>query len=570
LLQITRPAQEFWVADWHVSPALSEIERDGVTIQLEPRVMAVLEILAAEPGKVFSREELEAAVWQDVVVGYDALTKAVNKLREALGDNKKEPRYIQTLSKKGYRLIAPVDFSRPPVEKSEKAEAVTSTPTREPVTFPLVKYVIGTVVILAVLLGIYLWPGEKGDSQTALVSAVKHEKPTIVVLPFRNISPSDTDDYLADGLTSDLTTNLSKLSGLWVTASSAALVYKNSAVTPETIRRQFNARYVLSGDVNKIAQKVRINVHLTDLDTGKILWADRYDRQFTDLFSIQDEVTKKILESLSITLTREEQQRLASRFTDNLLAYEYFQRGQSLINIRTPDDNITAREFYRKAIELDPEFGRAYAAVAMTYVIGFNRGWPTDVDNPLEEALGLAQRAITMGELAESYWVAGFVYGNLRKTDEAVDYLHQALQLNPNYADAYAMLSWIKISIGQADKAIDNIQTAYYLNPTGGFLYDIQLGKAYYFLGKTDLAVTYLEKSLQGNPVFIDTIYFLAAAYVSAGRLDDAGWMINEAASYSPELDAESWLELSAAIEEQSYREKLLKDLKKAYLANSK
>lgn len=563
MVQIVLTGQEFRVEDWFVKPGLSELERNGVVIQLEPRVMAVLETLASEPGKVFSREELEAAVWQDTIVGYDALSKAINKLREALGDNRKEPRYIQTISKKGYRLVAPVSLPDQQQHKPGSTGTTTSLSPKETTSSPLVKYLIGAALTgLVLILALLFLPAEKDDTLPALISPVTKKKPTIVVLPFRNISPNDTDDYLADGLTSDLTTNLSKVSGIWVTASNASLVYKNSDVSPETIREQFNARYVLGGEVNKIAQKIRINVHLTDLDSGKILWADRYDRQITDLFVIQDEVTKKILDSLSLTLTREEKQRLASRFTDNLLAYEYFLRAQTFVSIRTAEDNITARELYKKAIELDPGFGRAYAGVAMTYAIGFNRDWPTDVEKPLEEALALAHRAIILDkDLPESYWVAGFVYGNLRKIDEAVEYLNQALQLNPNYADAYAMLAWIRIGTGQAKDALSLMKSAYYLNPTGGFLYDIQVGKAYYFLGSPDIAITYLEKSLRENPVFIDSIYFTAAAYASAGRLDDAGWMINEGKNYSPNLDPGLWLELNAAITDQPYRDKLRKDL---------
>jgi len=566
-LDATELKQEFRVADWQVKPGLSELQRDDIVIQLEPRVMAVLQTLASRPGDVFSREELENTVWAGAVIGYDALAKAINKLREALGDDKKDPRYIQTISKKGYRLIAEVHTDIPEqtvavtTSNAHKTPSVTGKQFRNRLWF-----LTGGVTAFFLLVGLILFFIPAKDQPTPLTPpiAVQENKPTIVVLPFRNISPEEKDDYLADGLTSDLTTNLSKLSGLWVTASHAASVYKNTDITPEKIKQAFKARYVISGEVNKVANMIRINVHLTDVQNGNILWAERYDRQFTDLFAILDEVTQKILNSLSLTLTQEEKRRLAFRFTHSLEAYDYFLRGQSLINIRTPEDNTTAREMYQKAIELDPRFGRAYAGVAITYATGFNRQWPSDVDNPLEKALELSHRAIELDkDLPESYWVAGFVYGNQRKSKEAIAWLKQALTLNPNYADAYAMLAWINIATGNPELALKNMSTAMHLNPTGGFLYDLQQGKALYFLGEYDPAITYLEKSREGNPIFVDTLYYLAAAYTSAGRYDEAGWIIDEAIVTNPNLNPQSWLQ-HHAMSYESFRAKLRADLQKA------
>ena len=525
--------------------------------------MAVLGVLASKPGEVFSRRELEDTVWHDMVVGYDALSKAINKLREALQDDKKNPRYIQTLSKKGYRLVSAV---------SHEPSAQDSDPALEDVAVNKQRTPFAWWIIIALLLGVGLlvvasnWSTNKLPEQSTPAPGQKQmdEKPTIVILPFQNIGQSKNDDYLADGLTSDLTTNLSKLSGLWVTASNAAQVYKDRQPTPGAIKEQFNARYVLSGEVNKQDNKIRINAHLTDLDNGNILWAERYDRQLTDLFAVQDEVTRKILQSLSVTLTKEEKKRLSSRFTDNLLAYEYYQRGQVLLSRRTPEDNAAARDLYKQAVELDSNFGRAYSAIAMTYAIGYNRQWPTDVEDPLEEALSLAEHALRLNEhLAESYWVTGFVYGTLYKPDEAIEMLNKALLLSPNYSDAYAMLAFIRIGTGNAEQAVQDAKTALYLNPAGGFLYNHQLGKAYYFLGDHGNAIKYLELSNSSNPVYIDGIYYLAAEYAATGELESASWMLQEAESANPGLDAKTWLE-NHVLSDSSYRAKLDRDLSAA------
>ncbi|MGD9385891.1 MAG: winged helix-turn-helix domain-containing protein, partial [Thioalkalispiraceae bacterium] len=447
--------QNFWLADWQVKPGLNVIEKDGEAIQLEPKVMAVLVTLASRPGEVFSRQQLEDQVWQGTVVGYDALAKAVNKLREALGDNKKDPHYIQTISKKGYRLVADVHLDTPAQPShSEPGDINTKYENKEKLVTAKHWFVIGVVLTIFIVAVLMLFnepttvTGPTGI--TVKTGPVPETKPTIVVLPFRNISPSDKDDYLADGLTSDLTTNLSKLSSLWVTASNATLVYKNTKVTPEKIKQAFNARYVISGEVNRIGQAIRINVHLTDLENSTILWADRYDRQFTDLFAIQDEVTQEILTSLSLTLTQEEKQRIAKRYTNNLEAYETFLRAQFLLNARTPEDNTNARELFKKAIELDPGFARAYAGMSYSYAIGYLRQWPSDSEDPLGMALQLANRALDLDkDLPESYWAAAFVYFYQSDLDKGTELLKQALRLNPNYADAYALLAANHISQGK-------------------------------------------------------------------------------------------------------------------------
>jgi TolB-like protein/DNA-binding winged helix-turn-helix (wHTH) protein/Tfp pilus assembly protein PilF len=555
--------QEFRLADWRVKPDLGVLEKDGNTVSLEPRVMAVLLMLASKPGEVFSRQELEAQIWQGTVVGYDALAKAINKLRDALGDDRKAPRYIQTISKKGYRLVAEVHAAGPPKETPIAAEPLVVT---RGVAWPVRPWLaVGSTLVVLIILGLVLfYPADvknEAPQQAQTVPAID-ARPTIVVLPFRNIGSSDNDDYLADGLTSDLTTNLSKLSGLLVTASNATLVYKNINISPEMIKQVFNARYAISGEVNKYGPAIRINVHLTDVEKGTILWAERYDRQFTDLFQIQDEVTQGILERLSLTLTREEQQRIAKRYTNNLDAYETFLRARFLINARTSEDNRRARELFKKAIELDPAFARAYAGMAYSYAIGYIRQWPADTEQPLEKALELSRQAITLDkELPESYWVAAFVYFYEVNLDKGTELLNQALALNPNYADAYAMLATNAISQGEIERALDAMAKAYRLNPAGGYLYDMQLARAHYFTNNYELAFQALKSALDRNPTFIDLQMYMAATQIRRGNIDEAAWMILEAKQANPGFDPHAWATAYPYLDNKGFREKLLRDI---------
>jgi adenylate cyclase len=553
--------QPFWLENWHVKPGLSVIEQAGEAISLEPKVMAVLLTLASKPGEVLSRQELEEQVWPGSVVGYDALAKAINKLREALGDDKKNPRFIQTISKKGYRLVAEVKTDSPGLEARIELKEQNSAKFRR-------WFVTGGVIVAAIvvtLILIYTPTKETNLISNAQTTLITDRKPTVVVLPFRNISPDNKDDYLADGLTSDLTTNLSKLSGLWVMASNATLAYKDTKLSAEKIKQAFNARYVISGEVNKIGRAIRINVHLTDMNNGAILWAERYDRQFTDLFAIQDEVTQKILDNLSLTLTNEEKQRIAKRYTNNLEAYETFLRAQFLLNTRTPEGNIIAREMLKEAIALDPGFARAYSTLAYSYTIGFLRQWPADTEQPLETALDLTRKAIALDkDLPEAYWAATFVYFYMKNLDKGTELLNKALLLNPNYADAYAMLATIYISQGKLKHALDNMAIAYRLNPNGGYLYDLQMARAYYFMNDYETALEYLTSALERNPAFIDLQMYMAATYIQLGRYEEASWILLEAKLSNPDFEPHEWVINYPYEDSTGYRDKLLKDIELA------
>ena len=553
--------QGFWINDWWVKPSLSELTRGEAVVQLEPKVMALLVTLATKPGEVFSREELEGQVWQGAVLGYDALAKAVNKLREALGDDKKNPTYIQTISKKGYRLVADVRVDEAGPALSDKRKVNPVVITKSWVVFAGVLMAVG----IAGFILLYKPTTDIEPLPQVAITPVPNSKPTIVVLPFRNIGANDKDDYLADGLTSDLTTSLSRLSSLWVTASNATLVYKNKRVEPEKIKQTFNARYVISGDVNKSGRAIRINVHLSDLEHGTILWSDRYDRQFVDLFAIQDEVVQRIINSLSLTLTQEEKYRVAKRYTNNLEAYETFLRAQYLLNVRTPEDNTNARDLYKKAIELDPGFARAYAGMSYSYSIGYLRQWPADTDQPLMRALQLANQAIELDkDLPESYWAAAFVHFYTTNLDKGTQLLEKALMLNPNYADAYALLAANSISQGKPERVFELMPIAYRLNPNGGYLYDLQLGRAHYFLNNYELAYKYFLTALERNPTAIDTQMYMAAIYIQLGRNDEAGWMILESKQTNPDFDPYAYAKAYPFLDNKGYREKLLKDIKRA------
>lgn len=279
----------FYIADWHVDTNVSRIRLGEIERKLETKVMAVLAYLAARPGGLVTREELEQAVWHDTVVGYDALTNCITKLRKALEDSSHQPRYIETVSKKGYRLIAQVSNAANNQTLPEEPDA-----RLQPITMKL----LGLLIVFAIS-GLLVWQYSKTDISDSIKNQTKHST-IIVVLPFNNLSQDSTQDSFSDGITVDITTELSKISGLLVINSASAMNYKANPVDATKVANELGVRYVLSGNFRQAGNKLRINAQLIDGLTGIHLWAEKYDREMKEIFDVQDDITAKIVKALSI------------------------------------------------------------------------------------------------------------------------------------------------------------------------------------------------------------------------------------------------------------------------------
>jgi len=314
------------VGGWMVEPALNELSSAGRVVKLEPKAMSVLMVLADRPGQVVSREALLSAVWPGVVVGDDSLTQVVIKLRKALGDVPDKPAYIQTISKRGYRLIAPVVRSAQ-VASASIAPDSTLLSARRMRRLAWIA-ATGLAVLLVAAAGIWWSNNERmsGVAPGAVTipssEAARTARPTVTIRPFEALGDDPQSVLLARGITADLLTDLSKLSGLWVI--DVAPLGKQATESPTDVPP---IRYVVSGTVERVDERLRLNVYLTDAQTGKQLWSERFDRAQSGLFAIQDELGPKILQILPAKVSEAELRRVAQRDTHNLEAYEYFQRG---------------------------------------------------------------------------------------------------------------------------------------------------------------------------------------------------------------------------------------------------
>ncbi|MEO8717890.1 MAG: tetratricopeptide repeat protein [Burkholderiales bacterium] len=516
------------IGEWWVDATANELGRGGETVRLEPKAMEVLMVLAGRAGQAFARDALLAAVWPDVVVGDEALTQSIIKLRRALGDDPRAPTYIETISKRGYRLIAPVGGS-----------GMSPAPPRP--RWRATWWVVGTALALSAA-GAYLL-GTLSSAPApapvpvpdAFVPAGRGAVLTVSVLPFKTLGEDPSQARLAGGITSDLMTDLSRLPGLRIITVSAP---------PAGDDPSRAGRFLVSGSVQRETASLRINVRLTDARTNEQLWSQRFERRVGDLFAIQNEISRNLIEQLPARISDAERRRVAKRYTNSLEAYEYFLRGQAQLLVRQEGEYVEARAWYAKAIELDPKFARAYAGLAMAYVMDRRRITATQSEAVTSRALELAETARQIDpDIPEVHWVLGFVHARSRRHDQAIRALQRAIALNPSYADAYALLGGIYTYIGQPEKTVPLLRTALRLNPEGGYLYYLLLGRAYLFVDDFEQARINLQEALSRNAGDIESRLYLAAALVAQGNLGAAEWEAEEIRAQDTGFSTRTWLD---------------------------
>ncbi|MGH8128687.1 MAG: winged helix-turn-helix domain-containing protein [Gammaproteobacteria bacterium] len=522
-------------------------------MRVEPKVMAVLMVVADRAGAVVSREELLVAVWPGVVVGDDVLTQCIIKLRKALGDNPRSPAYIETISKRGYRLIAPVTRGDDaPAAQGEEATAPRELPAPARRRTRWLGLAVGIVVALSAA-GVHFLDSRSpspvahpGADASDVGDADRTNLLTVTVLPFETVGAGTEQDYLARGISSDLMTDLSRLSGLQAISASGDTAGGQPATT---------ARYIVSGSVQREGTTLRINVRLADARTKEQLWSQRFERPIGDLFAIQNEISHGVLEQLPGKISGAERQQLAKRYTNSPEAYEYFLRGKALFLVRRPEENDQARVLYSKAIDLDPQFARAYAGLAMTYAMDYRYQRSHTSPAALDRALALAETARSIDpDIPEVYWAIGFIHAQARRYDLAIPPLQKAIYLDRSYADAYALMGGIYTYIGQS---IPLLRTALRLNPNGGYLYFLLLGRAYLFEGDLEQALINLREASGRNPDDVEVHVYLAATLVAKGDRSAAEWEADEIRARWANFSMRTWLE-TYPLSSPSYRQRLL------------
>ena len=508
------------IGAWVLWPNLNQIERDGDVVRLEPKAAAMLGLLARRAGEPVSRQELLDTVWAGVVVSDDALTQVVIKLRKALGDSPRDPKYIETIPKRGYRLVAPVGLvgrDTPPARRLPRFVFIAIAGL----------FLAGTLFFLFERLSEGFPPDEALSADSAVVEGV-----SVAILPFEALSQDPRGRNFARGITADLSTDLSKLPGLWVINGSEAGV------------EAAGARYLISGSVQHVSDRINVHVHLLESATRHQLWSERYQRPLDDLFDVQREISEKIVGQLEIEVTVADRQRLAKRYTLSIPAYEDFLQGQSELLLRNRTANENARRWYHRAIEKDPGFARAYAGLALSYAADFRNQWADDGSSALQQAADTAGTAQLIDpSIPEVYWVLSYVDVQERELESALSHLTKALDLDQSYADAYALMGGIDTYRGRPERSIPRLRQAMRLKPDAGYLYYLLLGRAYFFLGNNEQALINLRESLSRNPDSLEARIYLASTAVADDDFETAQWERNEIHAIAPDFSLRAWLE---------------------------
>ena len=399
---------------------------------------------------------------------------------------------------------------------------------------------IAALVSVAVVASVF-WPFVQGNNPVApttdmVLGSEADTRPSIAVLPFDNLSGDPDQSYFSDGIAQNLITDLSRVSGLLVIARNTSFSFRGQQVNPRDIAGEMGVRYLVEGAVQKSGNLVRINASLTDVSSGYQVWAGKLDREFTDLFALQDEVTAAITNALHVELTQEERRLMSKRYTDSLEAYDLYLRAWEELWRFNAGSRLTAINYLNEAIDIDPGFALAIAMKATTYT---NRSGAslTHSQHSLDTAFELAQQAVELDpELPAVQSALGIVHMFRREYDLAEKAHDRAVELDPNFADGYAMRAWNLHFAGNYEQALNDFQYALRLNPKPPFPYLNALGEIYFSLGQYEKAVELSQEALARNPNGQRLRLFLAISYAQLGRVEEAEWEVQELLLLEPDM----------------------------------
>jgi len=350
------------------------------------------------------------------------------------------------------------------------------------------------------------------------------DRPSIAVLPFSNMSGDPEQEYFSDGITEDIITALSRLRWFFVIARNSSFLYKGKAVDVKQIGREFGVRYVLEGSIRKSGQRVRITAQLIDATSGNHIWADRYDREITDIFALQDEITGSVTSVIEPKLLAAEAVRAETRSIENLDAWDMVARALSHFWKLTASENDTAIAILRDAVRRHPGYAPAHSMLAFALLVTGHMGWIASKDDR-ETATRLAHHARELDDSDPwAYLALGYLAFTARHTDEAVRQFRVALDLNPNFAAAHGYIAWALAFDGRSEESIAHANQAIRMSPRDPlncFFYS-SLAAAHYMTGRYDEAVAAIRLALQQRPNIMMGQRMLCASLAQAGQIDEA------------------------------------------------
>jgi TolB-like protein/DNA-binding winged helix-turn-helix (wHTH) protein/Tfp pilus assembly protein PilF len=520
---------------YEVSLQSGEVRKSGLRIKVQQQPLKLLEILLERPGEVVTREELCSRVWPNETFGdFDqALNIAIAKLRTALGDSAESPRFIETLSKRGYRFIADVSVvdadgrprkpessgATPGMQEAERGlpdDGLAEAPERR--LWPRRRTAVLMALFLTITMSILaLWLfRSRAHTPTGIRS--------LAVLPLENLSGDPAQNYFADGMTDELITDLAQISALRVISRTSAMVYKGARKPLPQIARELNVDAVVEGTVLRSGDKVRITAQLIDASTDKHLWSQSYEGELRDTLALQNRVASAIADQIRINVTPQEQAALKSVEVVNPVAYESYLKGRYFWNKRTADELRVALAYFNQAIEQDPNYARSYSGLADTYALLGD--WQYAAMSPKEafpKAKAAAIKALELdSSLGEAHNSLAFVLDGFDWDLEAAGReFRRAIELSPGYATAHHWYAWHLSLLGQYDEAIAEMRKAQSLDPLS-LIINSDLAEILVIAHSYDESVQQSLKTIEMDPNFALAHNQLAEAYIQKHMYEKA------------------------------------------------
>ena len=399
----------------------------------------------------------------------------------------------------------------------------------------------GEISVKNIVRPIRVWKWHPSATNSTTSRSAKPESniaaASIAVLPFTNMSGDPEQEYFSDGISEDIITDLSKIGGLTVIARNSSFTYKGRSVDVRIVGADLGVRSVLEGSIRRAGNRVRITAQLTDAATGAHLWADRYDRDLTDIFEVQDEVVQKIVGALAVTLTKGEQQRLRRHGTSNVEAYESWLRGRALLTRGGRDSVIEARAMYRRAIELDTSFAAPHAGLALAAIADHASGWALDSAQALPEAERWARRALELNDQEPlSHMALGSVLLWRRNHEGALGEFDRMISLDPNFAQGHSARGLALMYAGESARALEPFAMAMRLDPHYPDILLHFMAQANFSLGKYEIAAQQLLDRVARNPQTDASRMLLASCYGHLGRAEHARAVWAELLKINPDF----------------------------------
>ena len=528
------------------APDTEELRKEGMRIRLEGQPVAVLKMLLERPGELVTREELQNKLWAtDRFVDFDnSLNAAIKRLRAALNDSAVQPRYIETLARRGYRFIGSVNPAGVETDITTPADVPASTAvhTERALGSRNRWMIVVAVCVLAVCVwGWRQWRHPKGVPPLPVIRS-------LAVLPLQNLSGDPSQDFLADGMTEELIGRLSRIHGLRVVSRTSSMHFKNTQLSVPEIAKMLAVDAIVEGSlVQERHQIIRVHAQLIRAATDEHIWAGEYQREYQGILEVQEEVARNIVEQIELNLTPEERARLASRPPVDPQAYENYLKGRYYFSQRTKDALQKSIASFQQAITSDPAYAPAYSGLAEAYaMLGFRGGLPSN--DALSGAKKAALKAIELdNSLAEPHASLAFIWETYDWDWPGAERQYKkALELNPGYAQAHNWYAGYLTYTGRFNEGITEAMRARELDPLSLPLNNALAGRLLAG-GRYDEALRQVQQTLELDDHFAPAHQTLGWVYLHSGKQSEAIREFQDALELSGAADTDIQLDLGFA-----------------------